>query len=110
MTLVVEGTQLGDRRQANQRRWAKLRCSAWRKVIVPAPGEWGTEWVKVDGSTTPVLVNTDGRIIQRFEEYDDDDQPIEGKYAYYTVRDIHGGHIRMLRARPTSTRSKKRRL
>src|SRR5208283_1327940 len=64
------------------------------KTVSTAPGEWATEWVKVDGYTTPVLVNTDGRIIQRFEEYGDDDQPIEGKYANYTVRNIHGGHIR----------------
>ena len=33
----------------------------------------------------PVLVNTDGRVIQRFEECDDNGEPIEGKYTYCTL-------------------------
>jgi hypothetical protein len=94
VSLVVEGTNLETVANQIKKAVGEVKVLGVEKVIVPAPGEWGTEWVKVNGYMTPVLVNTDGRIIQRFEEYGDDDQPIEGKYAYYTVRDIHGRQIR----------------
>jgi hypothetical protein len=94
VSLVVEGMNLETVAKQIKKAVGEVKVLGVEKVIVPAPGEWGTEWVKVDGYTTPVLVNTDGRIIQRFEEYGDDDQPIEGKYAYYTVRNIHGKQIR----------------
>ena len=45
------------------------------------------------GYLNPVLVNTDGRVIRRFAESDDNDQPIEGKYAYYSARDMYGKQI-----------------
>lgn len=94
VTLVIEGTQLETVAKKIKAAVGDVKVLGVEKVFVPAPGEWATEWVKVAEYMTPVLVNTDGRVIQRFEEYGDDDQPIEGKYAYYTVRNIHGKHIR----------------
>lgn len=95
LTLVVEGTQLETVAKKIKAAVGDVKVIGVEKVLAPAPGEWGTEWVMLEGRfMSPVLVNTDGRVIQRFEEYGDDDKPIEGKYAYYTVRDIHGGHIR----------------
>lgn len=95
VSLVVKGTNLETVAKQIKKAVGEVKVLGVEKVIVPAPGEWGTEWVKVDGYTAPVLVNTDGRIIQRFEEYDlTTDKVVEGKYAYCTVRDIHGGHIR----------------
>ena len=95
VSLVIEGTKLEAVAEQIKKAVGEVKVLGVEKVLVPAPGEWGTEWVQVSEYMTPVLLNTDGRIIQRFEEYDlTTDKVIEGKYAYYTVRDIHGGHIR----------------
>src|SRR5437660_48843 len=94
VSLMVEGANLETVAKQIKKAVGEIKVLGVEKVIVPAPGEWATEWTMVPEYLSPVLVNTDGRIIQRFEEYGDDDQPIEGKYAYYIVRDIHGGHIR----------------
>ncbi len=95
VTLVVEGTQLETVAKKIKAAVGDVKVLGVEKVLAPAPGEWGTEWVMLEGRfMSPVLVNTDGRVIQRFEEYGDDDEIIPGKYAYYTVRNIHGKHIR----------------
>jgi hypothetical protein len=95
VSLVVEGTNLETVAKQIKKAVGEVKVLGVEKVLVPAPGEWATEWVKVPEYMTPVLVNTDGRVIQRFEEYDlTSDKVIEDKYAYYTVRNIHGKHIR----------------
>lgn len=93
VTLVVEGTQLETVAKKIKAISDVKVLGEIQKVVTPGAGEWGTEWVKHPGSLNPVLVNTDGRVIRRFAETDDNDEPIEGKYAYYTVWDMHGKQI-----------------
>jgi len=87
VTLKVAGSKVKAMGGAAKR--IGVEVSRVEKTPISAAGEWATEWVKHVKYMNPVLVNTDGRVIQRFEEYDDD-QPIEGKYAYYCTRDAYG--------------------
>ena len=62
-----------------------VEVSRVEKTPVPAPGEWSDEWIKDERYTNPVLHNTDGRVIQRFEvENEDGSGYIEGAYTYRT--------------------------
>lgn len=93
VTLAVEGAKLETVAKKIKDAVGDVKVLSVEKVAIPAPGEWATEWVEHVKYMNPVLVNTDGRVIQRFEEYDDNDQPIEGKYAYYYTRDAYGKQI-----------------
>lgn len=93
VTLAVEGSKLETVAKKIKGAVGDVKVLSVEKVVIPGSGEWATEWVKHVKYTNPVLVNTDGRVIQRFEEYDDNDQPIEGKYAYYYTRDAYGKQI-----------------
>src|ERR1700739_2352020 len=91
VTLLIEGTKLETVAKKIKDAVGDIKIvGSIEKIIVSGTGEGGTEWVKHEGYMTPVLLNTDGRVIQRFEEYDDNDERIEGKYAYYCTRDAYG--------------------
>ena len=87
VTLLIEGSKLETVAKKIKEAVGDVKfVGSIEKIIVPGTGEWGTEWVKHEGYMNPVLVNTDGRIIQRFEKYDDEgDNVIPGEYAY--IRD-----------------------
>lgn len=91
VTLKVAGSKV--KAMADAAKNIGVAVGSVEKTVLSAAGEWSDEWIKDERYTNPVLHNTDGRVIQRFEEYGDDDEIIPGKYAYYTVRNIHGGHI-----------------
>ena len=94
VTLLIEGSKLETVAKKIKQAVGDVKIiGGIEKIVVPGTGEWATEWVKMPTYSNPVLVNTDGRVIQRFEEYDDNDQPIEGKYAYYRTRDAYGKPI-----------------
>jgi hypothetical protein len=71
-------------------KYGDVKVLSVEKVAIPGSGEWATEWVKHVKYTNPVLANTDGRVIQRFEvENESGDGYIEGAYTYRT-RDEYG--------------------
>jgi hypothetical protein len=93
VTLVVEGDKLETVAKKIKAISDIKVLGEIQKVVTPGAGEWDTEWRTIPSRMNPVLSNTDGRFIQREEEYDDDGNVIPGKYAYYTTWDIHGKQI-----------------
>ncbi len=91
VTLKVAGAKV--RAMADAAKKIGVAVASVEKTVLSAPGEWSDEWIKDERYTDPVLHNTDGRVIQRFEQYDEDDQPIEGGYTYRT-RDAYGAQIK----------------
>jgi hypothetical protein len=95
VTLLIEGSKLETVAKKIKEAVGDVKIvGSIEKIIVPGTGEWGTEWVKHEGYLNPVLVNTDGRIIKRFEKYDDEGDVIPGEYAYYVTDDAYGKSIR----------------
>jgi hypothetical protein len=93
VTLAVEGSKLETVAKKIKDAVGDVKVLSVEKVAIPGSGEWATEWVKHVKYMNPVLVNTDGRVIQRFEEYDDNNNLIEDKYAYYFTRDAYDKQI-----------------
>jgi hypothetical protein len=90
VTLAVEGTRLETVAKKIKDAVGDVKVLGVEKVAIPGSGEWATEWVKHTGYMNLVLVNTDGRVIQRFEvENEDGSGYIEGAYTYRT-RDEYG--------------------
>jgi hypothetical protein len=90
VTLVVEGSKLETVAKQIRKAVGDVKVLSIEKVVVPGSGEWTTEWIKHVGYMNTVLVNTDGRVIQRFEvENESGDGYIEGAYTYRT-RDKYG--------------------
>lgn len=90
VTLAVEGSKLETVAKKIKDAVGEVKVLSVDKVTIPGSGEWATEWVKHVGYTNPVLINTDGRVIQRFEVPNEDDTGyIEGAYSYRT-RDEYG--------------------
>ena len=84
VTLAVEGAKLETVAQQIKDAVGDVKVLSVEKVAIPGSGEWATEWVNHVGYMNTVLVNTDGRVIQRFEVEDEDGNCIEGAYTYRT--------------------------
>lgn len=90
VTLAVEGSRLETVAEKIKDAVGGVKVLGVEKVAIPGSGEWATEWVKHIEYMNPVLVNTDGRVIQRFEvENEAGSGYIEGAYTYRT-RDEYG--------------------
>jgi hypothetical protein len=90
VTLAVEGARLETVAKKIKDAVGDVKVLSVEKVAIPGSGEWATEWVKQTGYLNTVLVNTDGRVIQRFEvENEDGSGYIDGAYTYRT-RDEYG--------------------
>lgn len=91
VTLRIAGSKV--KAMADAAKKIGVAVGSVEKTVLSAPGEWSDEWIKDERYINPVLYNTDGRVIQRFEQYDENNQPIEGEYAYYYTRDAYGVQI-----------------
>lgn len=90
VTVAVEGSKLETVAKKIKDAVGEVKVLSVEKVAIPGSGEGATEWVKHVKYTNPVLVNTGGRVIQRFEvENEDGSGYIEGAYTYRT-RDEYG--------------------
>src|SRR5277367_2490101 len=87
VTLRIAGSKV--KAMADAAKKIGVAVGSVEKTVLSAPGEWSNEWIKDQRYTDPVLHNTDGRVIQRFEKYGENDQAIEGTYTYRT-RDAYG--------------------
>jgi hypothetical protein len=88
VTLRIAGSKV--KAMADAAKKIGVAVGSVEKTVSTASGQWATEWVKHVMYMNPVLVNTDGRVIQRFEvENESGDGYIEGAYTYRT-RDEYG--------------------
>jgi hypothetical protein len=88
VTLVVAGSKLETVAKQIRKAVGDVKVLSIDRVSVSGEGEWGTEWVEHVGYMDTVLVNTDGRVIQRFQVEDEDGDYL-GTYTYRT-RDEYG--------------------
>ncbi|HKI24759.1 MAG TPA: hypothetical protein VKA07_00455 [Candidatus Sulfotelmatobacter sp.] len=86
VTLLIEGSKLETVAKKIKEAVGDVKVIGdIEKIVVPGTGEWGTEWIKHEGYMNTVLVNTDGRIIQRFEvENEDGSAYMPDTYTYRT--------------------------
>jgi hypothetical protein len=91
VTLKIKASKLETMADAAKKIGVEVR--GVEKIISTAPGEWATKWVEHERYMKPVLLNTDGRIIQRFEVKNEEGTGyIPGEYTYRTLT-AYGSHI-----------------